>query len=77
MAGTVSFFESGPTGFVYVIQMWFRYYFKNHIADQPSELESNESVLQLDDAPKVGVVTVAAMPTDLAKRSRRTLMATV
>jgi hypothetical protein len=42
-----SFFESGPIGFVYVIQMWFRYYFKNHISEQMSELESNEGVLQL------------------------------
>ena len=42
-----SFFESGPIGFVYVIQMWFRYYVKNHIAEQMSELESNEGVLQL------------------------------
>jgi hypothetical protein len=43
----VSFFESGPIGFVYVIQMWFRYYVKNHISEQMSELESNEGVLQL------------------------------
>jgi hypothetical protein len=42
-----SFFESGPIGFVYVIQMWFRYYIKNHIAEQLSELESNEGLLQL------------------------------
>ena len=28
-----SYFKSGPIGFVYVIQMWFRYYLKNHIAD--------------------------------------------
>jgi hypothetical protein len=46
----VSFFESGPIGFVYVIQMWFRYYLKNHISEQMSELESNEGVLQLGDA---------------------------
>jgi hypothetical protein len=50
----VSFFESGPIGFVYVIQMWFRYYVKNHISEQLSELESNEGVLQLGDAPGSG-----------------------
>jgi hypothetical protein len=31
--------------------MWFRYYFKNHIADEMSELETNEGVLQLGDDP--------------------------
>jgi hypothetical protein len=49
-----SFSESGPIGFVYVIQMWFRYYVKNHISEQLSELESNEGVLQLGDAPRTG-----------------------
>jgi hypothetical protein len=49
-----SFFESGPVGFVYVIQMWFRYYVKTHISEQLSELESNEGVLQLGDAPRTG-----------------------
>jgi hypothetical protein len=49
-----SFFESGPIRFVYVIQMWFRYYVKNHISEQLSELESNEGVLQLGDAPRTG-----------------------
>jgi hypothetical protein len=34
-------------GFVYGIQMWFRYYVKNHISEQLSEPESNEGVLQL------------------------------
>jgi hypothetical protein len=34
--------------------MWFRYYFKNHIAEQMSELESNEGLLQLDNAPERG-----------------------
>ena len=27
-----SYFESGPIGFVYMLQLWFRYYFKEHIA---------------------------------------------
>jgi hypothetical protein len=27
-----SFFESGPIGFVYMLQIWFRHYFKEHIA---------------------------------------------
>jgi len=36
-----SFFEIGPIGFVSVIQMWFRYYVKNHISDQMSEIETN------------------------------------
>jgi hypothetical protein len=27
-----SYFESGPIGFVYMLQIWFRHYFKEHIA---------------------------------------------
>jgi hypothetical protein len=50
----VKFFKSGPVGFTHVIQQWFRYYFKNQIAEQMSELESNEGVLQLGDAPGSG-----------------------
>jgi hypothetical protein len=46
------YFKSGPIGFVYVIQMWFRYYLKNHIADQLTELESNDCILQLGDVPR-------------------------
>lgn len=26
-----SYFQSGPIGFVYMLQIWFRYYFKEHI----------------------------------------------
>jgi hypothetical protein len=32
----VEFFKSGPVGFVSVIQLWFRYYVKNHISQQSS-----------------------------------------
>jgi hypothetical protein len=46
----VKFFKSGLVGFTSVIQRWFRYYFKNHIADEMSEIETNEGVLQLGDA---------------------------
>jgi hypothetical protein len=31
--------------------MWFRYYLKNHIADQLSELEVSDGLLQMDNAP--------------------------
>jgi hypothetical protein len=48
----VKFFKSGPVGFTSVIQRWFRYYFKNHIADEMSEIETNEGVLQLGDASR-------------------------
>ena len=27
-----SYFQSGPIGFVFMLQIWFRYYFKEHIA---------------------------------------------
>jgi len=50
----VKFFENGPVGFVSVTQLWFRYYFKNHIAEQMSELEASEGILQLGDAPRTG-----------------------
>ena len=36
------FFESGPIGFVYVVQMWFRYYLKEYIAGWMSEVEAQE-----------------------------------
>jgi hypothetical protein len=42
-----SFFESGPIGFVYVAQLWFRLYLNQHIIDQMDELESSDGVLQL------------------------------
>jgi hypothetical protein len=48
------YFKSGPIGFVYVIQMWFRYYLKNHIADQMSEIETDEGMLQLGDSISSG-----------------------
>jgi hypothetical protein len=51
----VKFFENGPVGFVSVIQLWFRYYFKNHIAEQLSELVASDGMLQLGDAPTHGI----------------------
>jgi hypothetical protein len=42
-----SYFASGPIGFVYMLQIWFRHYFKEHIAAQMAELESNDGFLQL------------------------------
>ena len=45
-----SFFQSGPIGFVYVVQLWFRHYLNQHIIDQMSELEANEGVLQMHTA---------------------------
>jgi hypothetical protein len=36
----VEFFKSGPVGFVSVIQLWFRYYVKNHISQQMGQIES-------------------------------------
>ena len=45
-----SYFQSGPIGFVYMLQIWFRYYFKEHISEQMLELETNDGVLQLNDA---------------------------
>lgn len=44
----VSFFESGPIGFVYVLQIWFRYFLKEFIESQMFEVESDGGVLQLD-----------------------------
>ena len=40
------FFESGPIGFVYVLQIWFRYYVNEHIMGQISQLESSGNLLQ-------------------------------
>jgi hypothetical protein len=34
--------------------MWFRYYLKNHIADQLSELEVSDGMLQMENAPDPG-----------------------
>jgi hypothetical protein len=50
----LKFFKSGPVGFTSVIARWFRYYFKNHISDEMSEIETNEGILQLGDAPSRG-----------------------
>jgi hypothetical protein len=40
----VKFFKSGPVGFVHVVQQWFRYYFKNHIAEQMDQIESSRAL---------------------------------
>ena len=38
------FFESGPIGFTYVVQMWFRFYLNEYITQQMAELESGDNV---------------------------------
>ena len=43
-----SFFESGPVGLTYFIQMYFRYYLHEYISTEMSSLESQDGVLQLD-----------------------------
>lgn len=35
-----SFFESGPVGFVYALQTWFRYFLNEYISKQMDELEA-------------------------------------
>lgn len=40
----VSFFESGPIGFVYVIQMWFRYYLNEFISDRSNRIRPDRNV---------------------------------
>ncbi len=40
------FFESGPIGFVYVIQMWFRYYLEHYISSRMSEVESKQGSIR-------------------------------
>ena len=42
------FFKSGPIGFTYVVQLWFRYYLHEFIIRRMAELESRANVLQLD-----------------------------
>ena len=42
------FLESGPVGFVYVAQIWFRYFINEYIVNGMAELESGDNVLQLD-----------------------------
>ena len=44
-----AFFESGPMGFVYILQLWFRYYLNEYVTGRMSEIESNDGVLQLGD----------------------------
>jgi hypothetical protein len=43
-----SFFESGPIGFVYFLQMWFRHYLSEYIKTSMNRLETKQGVLQLD-----------------------------
>ena len=42
------FFESGPVGFAYYVQTWFRYYLQQWIEHRRSELETKEGVYTLD-----------------------------
>jgi hypothetical protein len=51
-----SYFQSGPIGFVYMLQIWFRYYFKEHISEQMLELETNDGILQLGTSGSSNVV---------------------
>lgn len=43
-----SFFESGPVGLTYFIQMYFRYYLHEYISAEMSSIESQAGMLQLD-----------------------------
>lgn len=40
----VEFFESGPIGFAFYVQTWFRYYLQQWIEKRQSELETKEGV---------------------------------
>ena len=40
----VEFFESGPIGFAYFVQTWFRYYLQQWIEKRQSELETKDGV---------------------------------
>lgn len=44
------FLSSGPVGFVYVVQTWFRYYLQEHIDDQMKTIEAraHDHMLQLE-----------------------------
>ena len=44
------FLSSGPIGFVYFVQMWFRYFLQEHIDEQMKTLEARawEKMLQLE-----------------------------
>jgi hypothetical protein len=41
-------FKSGPVGFTYAVQTYFRYYLHEHITRQMHSIESKEGMLQLD-----------------------------
>lgn len=62
------FLSSGPIGFVYVVQLWFRYYLQELIDDQTNTLEAKEyaNFLQLEhrsaDSDEVDFYEV--MPTE-------------
>jgi hypothetical protein len=43
-----TFFESGPVGLTYFLQMYFRYYLHEYISTEMSTLESQEGIFQLD-----------------------------
>lgn len=42
-----SCFESGPVGFLYMLQIWFRYYLNDHVLQKMSELESTDGLFRL------------------------------
>jgi hypothetical protein len=42
------FFESGPVGFAYYVQTWFRYYLQQWIENRRSELEAKDGVYSFD-----------------------------
>lgn len=48
-----SFFQSGPIGFTYFIQMWFRYYLKEHISEAMGAIETQGNMLQLKSEGKM------------------------
>ncbi len=47
----VKYFRSGPIGFTYMLQMWFRYYLKEHVESQIFGIESDGGMLQLGEIP--------------------------
>ena len=49
---SAEYLASSPIGFVYVLQMWFRYYLNEHIIAQMGEIESLESMFQLFESGK-------------------------
>lgn len=44
----VALFKSGPVGFTYAVQTYFRFYLHEHITRQMHSIESKEGMLQLD-----------------------------